>query len=186
MIDGKDNLDIPEFLKREAPVKAVVTSKELVMSEDDVVEAETDVEAPVAVAKPRKVKAKANGASKPVKKAAPKAAKPVKKAAPKAAKPVKKAAKVAKAAPKAKRASKAPKAAVALDAFGLRAGTLKSKAAAMYATKKGATLAEVKAALGSVQYNVLTLLKGKGYQVTITTDAKGDGVKKLNRYKLSK
>ena len=173
MSDEKDNLDIPDFLKRKAPVKAAAVGTELIMSEDEVVETET-VEAPVAPAKPRKVKAKANGTAKPAVKAAPKAAKAVKKAA-----------KVAKAAPKAKRTSKAPKAAVALDAFGLKAGSLKSKAAAMYATKKGATTGEIKATLGSVQFNVLTTLKKRGHTVTKTLE-KGDGTRKILRYKLSK
>ncbi len=173
MSDEKDNLDIPEFLKRKAPVKAAVTSKELVMGEDEVVETEA-TETPEAPAKVRKPKAKVNGAAKA----------PVK-AALKAAKPVKKAAKVAKAAPKAKRASKAPKAPAALDAFGLRVGTMKSKAAAMYATKRGATTGEIKAALGSIQFNVLTSLKKGGCKVTKTLE-KGDGTRKVIRYKLSK
>ena len=166
MSDEKDNLDIPDFLKRKVPVKAAAASVELVMSEDQVVEQEAP-EAPVKVRKPR---VKANGAAK---------------VAPKAAKPVKKAAKVAKAAPKAKRASKAPKAAIALDAFGLRAGSMKSKAAAMYATKRGATLNEIKAAVGSLQLNVLTSLKKQGWKVTKTLE-KGDGTRKITRYKLSK
>ena len=54
---------------------------------------------------------------------------------------------------------------VALDDFGLRVGTVKSTAAHMYRREVGATLAEVKAVTGSVQFNVLTELEARGFTV---------------------
>lgn len=83
---------------------------------------------------------------------------------------------VAKAAPKA-----GPKAKQPLDAFGYRINSLKSKAAAMYSSKKGATLAEVKDATGSIQLNVVTELKNKGKQVTKKKE-KGPGQREITRY----
>lgn len=82
-----------------------------------------------------------------------KAAKPAAKKAKAAAKPVK---------GKAKRRDINPD---LVDAYGFRKGTIKSKAAAMYARKDGATLAEVKKALGSVQYNVIKQLEEKGFKI---------------------
>ncbi len=83
---------------------------------------------------------------------------------------------VAKAAPakgeakvKAKKASK-----VERDAYGFRANTVKAKAAALYARKEGATVAEVKKALGSVQLNLLKALEAEGYKVI---KKKEEGVK---------
>ncbi len=67
-----------------------------------------------------------------------------------------------------------------LDAWGIRAGTARSGAAALYARPEGASLAEVKAVVGSVQYNVLTDLKAKGYKVTTT------GERGKQRYYLTK
>lgn len=109
--------------------------------------------------------AKANGAAKPARKPPVKAAgkpkakaaakAPAKKAAPKA---VKKAAKaVAKKGPRKPAAEK--------DQFGLRKGSTRSEAAAMYARKNGATLAEVKGKVGSVQLNVLIGLERAGHTV---------------------
>ena len=69
------------------------------------------------------------------------------------------------------------------DQYGYREGSLKSKAAHLYATGKGATLAEVKSALGSVQLNVLTELKNKGYEVE-TSKVDGSGSRQHTRYKL--
>lgn len=119
---------------------------------------ETVTETPTPVVKP-------NGANKPTKKAAgkPKAKAagrvPAKaKTAPKA--PVKAAKAKAKAKAPAKRAEPTPK-----DAFGLRKGSAKSEAAAMYARKSGATLAEVKDKVGSVQLNVLVKLEEQGHTV---------------------
>jgi hypothetical protein len=52
-----------------------------------------------------------------------------------------------------------------LDRFGFRLGSKKSKAASMYAAKKGATLLEVKKALKSNQFNLLTELEEKGFEI---------------------
>ncbi len=128
--------------------------------------------------------AKVNGKAKPpvkAAKAAPKApAKAVKPAkAAKAAKP----AKAAKAAKPAKAKTRAPRTVdpAKLDQYGLRAGSLKSQAAAMYAAKGGATLGEVTEALQSTQYNVIGMLREKGF----TFDEKkedGAGHRKVTRY----
>ena len=85
--------------------------------------------------------------------------------APKKAKPKKKVGKPAKVKKPAKRA-KAKKESIPLDDFGFRKGTIRSKAAAMYGSTKGATLAEVKNKLGSVQYNMLISLEQNGYKIT--------------------
>ncbi len=70
------------------------------------------------------------------------------------------------------------------DQFGLRKGSIKSRAAAMYASKKGATLNEVKEALDSTQFNVLTELEEKGFKVTRTSVA-GVGARQATKYHLS-
>ena len=75
--------------------------------------------------------------------------------------------------------------AVPRDQFGFREGSLKSKAAAMYASPKGATLAEVKASTGSNQLNLLTELA----KVDFTIDRKkepGTGKKQVTRYFLKR
>lgn len=133
----KDNLDIPEFLRRTD--NKVSVKQEVPMGT-----------ASVDTAKPTKkaVKAKAVKAAKPEK-------------------------------------AKPTKAAAASDAFGFREGSLKSKAAAMYAAKKGATLEEVKAALGSVQLNLLKDLEGRNFKVKRVKEA-GDGKRQVTRYFLSK
>lgn len=69
------------------------------------------------------------------------------------------------------------------DRYGYRDGSLKSRAAHIYSTGKGATLAEVKAALGSVQLNVLTDLKKQGYEIQ-TTKVDGPGSRQHTRYKV--
>lgn len=78
----------------------------------------------------------------------------------KTAKPVKPA-KVKKPLKKAK----AKKETTPLDDFGFRKGTIRSKAAAMYSSAKGATIMEVKAKLGSVQYNMLINLEQNGFKL---------------------
>ena len=70
-----------------------------------------------------------------------------------------------------------------LDQFGFRLGSLKSQAATMYAGKKGATLAEVKTALDSTQFNLLTELEGKGYKVE-RTEVPGVNNRKVTRFKI--
>jgi hypothetical protein len=130
---------------------------------------------------------KANG--KPPKAVAAKgAAKAPAKAPAKAAKPAKpvKAAKAAKAAKVAKPAKDKPKGTCTfdpakLDQFGLRPGSLKAQAAAMYSAKGGATLTEVKEALQSVQFNVITMLRDKGFTVDEKQED-GAGHRKVTRY----
>ena len=167
-----DDLTIPSFLKRDSDNRA-----EFSMSEEVVTEVESRP------AKP-KIKAKANGHDKALVKAAGKpkakvAAKaPVKaKTAPKAtAKPAK--ATVKAKAPKAKAESKVEK-----DAYGLRKGSAKSKAAALFARKSGATLPEIKEAVGSVQLNVLVGLEAEGYEVIKKKETRNEG-RPLTRYYL--
>ena len=102
----------------------------------------------------------------------------------------------AKRAPPIKRASERPKGNKTgakrkprtfdpdkLDQFGFRLGSKKSKAAAMYGSKNGATLAETKKALKSVQYNVLSELVEKGYKIKRSVDT-GDENRKITRFHL--
>jgi hypothetical protein len=143
--------------------------------DDEATEAQ-DTEAPVTPAKapktktPRKapVKAAGNGKAKPAVKAQGKKAAPA--ATPKAAKG------------KAKKAERQRDPAK-LDAFGFRKESIKSKAAAMYAKGKGATLGEVKEVLGSVQFNLLTELEGNGHKVD-KTEVKSSTGRMVTRYKL--
>lgn len=84
-------------------------------------------------------------------------------------------------------ATKVPRAAPTFDAstldqFGFRADTRKSKAAAMYVSDEGATLAEVKKAVGSTQFNVLTALGQKGFEIEKTM-VKGNGTRRITRYR---
>jgi hypothetical protein len=205
-IEGKpgdeqpDDGTIPDFLKREPDAtpqpEAPAPQQELPMrtvapmfATDDAAAAEApEADAPAKPAsKPRKAAAKApkkaangNGADKAPAKAAGKAkvtAKggkaPAKKAAPKAT------AKPAKA--KAKKAERQRDPAK-LDQWGFRKDSIKSRAAAMYAKAKGATLAEVKEEVGSVQFNLLTELKEAGHNVEVD-QVKANG-RMVNRYKL--
>ena len=114
--------------------------------------------------------AKPNGANKPAKRPRKAAVKATGKA-----KPVK--AKAAKGAAKPRQRDPSR-----LDQFGLRKGSNKSKAAALYSRGKGATLAEVRDAVGSTQFNVLTELNGKGYKVE-KSQAKGLR-RPITRYRL--
>lgn len=70
-----------------------------------------------------------------------------------------------------------------LDQFGFRLGSKRAKAAALYASKAGATLAEAKAKAGSPQYNVLTELENKGYRIKRTVDSEGGH--KVTRFHVS-
>lgn len=78
-------------------------------------------------------------------------------------------------------AKRARKASVNIDEFGFRKGSLKSKAAAMYAAKDGATLAQVKAKLKSSQFNLLTELKQRKVKIQQTL-VPGAGARKVTRY----
>jgi hypothetical protein len=134
-----------------------VTNRAEFMSEEQV---ETEVKTKV---KPAKVKA--NGQAKPKK-----AAKVAK------AKPAKGSEKTKVAKPKAE--PKADK-----DQFGLRKGSSRSKAAAMYARKNGATLEEVSEAVGSIQLNVLKELEANGWVVEKEKQERKNA-RPLTRYKL--
>lgn len=141
-----------------------------------------DVDAGVGEDAPVTSRVRANGVGKPAK-AAPKPAK----AAPKAAKQAKAtAAPKAQAAPKPAKAAKPPRASkVERDKYGLKVGSLRSKAAALYASKKGATLAEVAEKLGSsTQYNVLVALEKRGFKVEKFPES-GKGRKSVMRFKLT-
>ena len=170
---NEDTLDIPAFLKRTAGKAAATVQSEGQMTEE--IDTTADAPAPAKAKAPRKATAKPNGGAKPAKAkaAAPKAAKP----ASKPAKAKAKAAKTAKAPAKAK--AKASK--VERDAYGFKVGTLKAQAAAMYASKKGATLGEVKAKLDSVQLNLLTKLEAEGFKVSKVKED-GPGNRKVTRY----
>lgn len=82
------------------------------------------------------------------------------------------------------RARRAKQPASPPDQFGFRGGSLKSQAAAMYASKKGATLAEVKAALNSSQFNVLHELEGRKGITIERTEEDGAGPRKVTRYRI--
>lgn len=172
---NSDNLDIPSFLKRDANNKA-----EFMRDDVDTADMDFEDETPKAV----KAKPKGNGAapikaaSKPKAKAAVEA-KPVKKVASKPAKPAKQVAK-AKADKPAK--AKAKTEATPKDEFGLRVGSAKSKAIAMYARKNGATLAEVKEKLGSIQLNVLNDLEEKGLVSVERIKEERKGQRPVTRY----
>jgi len=164
MDDPKGTLDIPEFLKR-AIGKANAPS-EATMSNVDVESDPTPVKAPR-----RKAPSKANGAAK--------AAKGTKQAPAKvkaASKPAK-----GKAAVKAKAKAKGTRKLVERDEYGYALGTLRSKAAAMYASKTGATLEEIVEKLGSVQLNLLKTLAEAGHKVTKKKE-EGSGNRKVTRY----
>lgn len=83
-----------------------------------------------------------------------------------------------------KRAKSTTKHKNGVDAFGFRTGSLKSKAASMYATGDGATLAEVKAKLKSPQFNLLTELKLRKVKIKRTLVA-GEGSRKATRYHIA-
>jgi hypothetical protein len=62
-----------------------------------------------------------------------------------------------------------------LDQFGFRLNSKKHKAAVMYASKKGATLNEVKKVLKSTQFNLLTELETKGFKIKRAVVAGANG-----------
>ena len=71
-----------------------------------------------------------------------------------------------------------------VDRFGFRIGSKKSQAAAMYAAKNGATLAEVKDALKSSQFNLLLELEGKKVKID-RTKVPGPGARQVTRYHIA-
>lgn len=70
-----------------------------------------------------------------------------------------------------------------LDQFGFRKGSIKSRAAAMYASKQGATLRGVRDKVGSNQFNLITELEGKGFKFTREL-VPGAGHRQATRYHL--
>jgi len=100
-----------------------------------------------------------------------------------APKPKKRKTKVVKKAkaPTAKLKKKAKLPPAGLDDYGFRKGSIRSKAAVMYASAKGATLAEVRAKLGGTQYNMMTELKKRGFKIT-TKVVDGVGNRPASRY----
>lgn len=172
--------DLPAFLYRDVNNKAEFMK----MSDSDVNDAP---ESRPAKSKGKMSANRSNGHDKAVKAPAKRvikaADKPKGKTAPKVAA---KAETAPKATTKARKGSEKPKAAKSkaeVDQFGLRKGSAKSKAAAMYARKNGATLAEVKEALGSVQLNVLNGLEAEGYKVDRKKE-KRNGERPVTRYSL--
>lgn len=164
-----DPLDIPSFLKRDANNRAKFMSVEV----DETRES-----------RPAKTKAKAvkaNGHDKAPVKAAGKA-KPVKAAtAPAKAKTAPKAPVKAAKAVKPAKAAKAKVEPVEKDKYGFRKGSAKSKAIALYARKNGATLEEVKTAVGSVQLNVLGSMEEAGHKVERIKETR-EGARPVTRY----
>jgi len=156
-------LDIPDFLVRDP----VTNTAEFMMSEQ-AQEIMKEKAKPQARPAKTETKPKAAKAKAPAKAQAAKT-KPAKKA--KSAKPVAKPKKVA-----AKKADKSEK-----DQFGLRKGSTRSTAAAMYARKSGATLEEVKEAVGSIQLNVLKELEATGFVVEKEKQTRS-GKRPLTRY----
>lgn len=144
------------------------------MKTDDEATEAPDTEAPA----PPKAKAKRKAAVKAADSANGKA--PVKAKAKRKA-----AAKPAKGAVKAKgKKVERQRDPAKLDAFGFRKGSIKSKAAAMYAKGKGATLAEVKEEVGSIQFNLLTELIERGVTVN-KAEVKNEGGRMVTRYKIA-
>ena len=70
----------------------------------------------------------------------------------------------------------------AVDAYGFKLDTIKSKAAAMYASKRGATVGEVKEALGSLQLNLLKDVEKRGFTIERTKEKTGS--RSVTRYKI--
>ena len=169
-MDDNDNwLELPAFLDRKLnplPPAPGGMRKDISMvaRQDDAVAEPAVEEAPAPA--PVKPTRKANGTAAPGKGGKVKAT-----------------SKAAKAAAKPAKAKPAKRTNAELDEFGYRKGTLRSKAAAMYAAKKGATLNEVKEKLGSLQLNVLTQLEDRGFIVTKSKEA-GSGSRQVTRYHL--
>lgn len=175
----EDDPGIPPFL-----IKPKEPKSEIAMKPDTDVEA-AEVDTPVAPPKPNGSKLAAGKAkAKPARGVKAKAVKATGKPAKAKASPAKakaKAAKPAKARAKGKTRTLDP---AKRDEYGLRLGSIKSKAAAMYGSKKGATLGEVKDKVGSIQFNVLTQLQDKGHKVK-RVEEKGDAGRPVTRFYLT-
>jgi hypothetical protein len=173
---------IPAFLRREVTVTSEKEVPPMITKDDEETLADVADEEQAPPAKPAPKPAKKAPAVKTPRKAAAKAnGKGNGKTAVKAQ--GKKAAPAAPAKGKAKAKAERQRDPDKLDAFGFRKGSIKSKAAAMYAKGKGATLAEVREALGSVQFNLLTELEKGGFTVE-KNHAKGDTGRGVTRYKI--
>lgn len=164
--------EFPEILRVEKPQAPPSQSELKVMTPDTDVDTDVDTATPeptkakVTKAKP-KAKAKANGANGSNGKAHKAAATPAK----------------AKVKAKAKDAKRAPRQRdpAKLDEYGFRKESIKSQAAALY--KKGATLADVKAAVGSIQFNVLNELEEAGHKIK-KIEVKGKGGRAATKYQI--
>lgn len=163
--------EFPEILRREIPQAPPSKSESVVMTSNTDVDTEVAAPAPEAPAKVKakakpKVKAKANGNGATHKAATPKVAAPK-----------------VKAKAKTKEAARAPRTRdpAKLDEFGFRKDSIKSKAAVLY--KKGATLAQVKEVVGSIQFNVLNELEEAGFKVN-KTEVKGKGGRTATKYQV--
>ena len=183
-----DDMSIPTFLQRDSnneseftKMNPLKTIRPHYAADEATATAEPDAPAPAKEKAPKKAKtgkpakAAANGHGKA--KAQTKGT--LKASAKNAPKATAKVAKGKAKAPAAERTRDPTK----LDAYGFRLGSVKSQAAAIYAKGKGATLAEVKDALGSVQFNLLTEVKAKGYDVE-ETEVKGTSGRMVTRYKI--
>src|ERR1700721_3245921 len=186
-----DDLTIPAFLKRDSNNESEFTKMNPIIPTPAIARATAEAtaapepgantpkaEKPTKEPKAKKAtpaKAATNGHSKP--KAEAKGTTKAKAKGASAATP--KATKGKAKAPTAERQRDLTK----LDAYGFRLGTIKAKAAAMYAKGKGATLADVKEALGSVQFNLLTEVKERGFTVE-EADVKGPTGRIVTRYKI--
>lgn len=166
--------DIPPFLKRGSDNKAsFMTMANTQVAEEDTNQKINGVLRPEKAksAKVAKPKADKPAAKKVADKKPAKATKPAAKKA--AAKPSKGADKAKVAKPKAETAKK--------DKWGFRDGSAKSMAVALYAAKGGATLEEVKTAVGSVQLNVLNGLEAQGHTVIRKKEVR-EGQRPVTRY----
>jgi hypothetical protein len=67
------------------------------------------------------------------------------------------------------------------DGFGLRHGSVRGRAAALYAREEGATLTEIAKEVGSIQFNVLRQLEKRGWSVTTKKEA-GEKNRIVTRY----
>jgi hypothetical protein len=176
---------IPAFLRREVTSNSEKEVPTMKTQDDEPIEDVADEEPAPPAPKPAKPAKKAPAAKTPRNATAKANGKGNGKAAVKAAgkASAKPAAKAAPAKGKAKAKVERQRDLTKLDQFGFRKGSIRSQAAAMYAKGKGATLAEVKEALGSVQFNLLTELTEQGYTID-KSEAKGATGRGVTRYKL--
>lgn len=163
-----DDLTIPDFLLRDTPEKEERARQ--AWKDYDMAKAKKEAEAQAEEAKTSKAKGKGGKTdAKTDAKTDSKPAKGSKEKAP-AEKPAKKS-----SAPKGEK-----------DEFGFRVGSLKSRAAGLYARKEGATREEVVAELQSSQLNLLKELEGTGNYTVKKEKEEGSGKKPVTRYFLKR